>query len=375
MGRCQLDDTAILYLVMEFADEDLSQVLPNRSLTEAETSQMLPPVLSALRYLHRQGFVHGHLKPSNILAVEDQVKISSDGLWSMGGRGEHRGTPGPYDPPEITTGGTSPAGDIWSLGVTLVEVLTQRPGSIVPEGIPPGLAEIARHCLQPDPQSRWTLDRIAQSLGGPAAEIDAPASPPVVKPSVVKPSIVTDATPQTKSLRWRYIVPLAAVAGLAVLAMREFRSPPVSHPEVEQKAPVAQAQPALVKPEVAQPEIAQPEKVQSEKKKARPEKAPVETRPMASGEILDQVMPAVLPHAQATVRGKFMVDVRVHVDPSGSVSDAKIELHGPSKYFADLTLEAARKWRFRPSDAAQDWMLHFKFDKSGSTVVPVHESP
>jgi TonB family protein len=157
--------------------------------------------------------------------------------------------------------------------------------------------------------------------------------------------------------------------------MREFRSAPVNHPELEQKAPVAQTQPAKVQPEVAQTEKVQPEKVQPERKKARPEKAPVETRPMASGEILDQVMPAVLPHAQASVRGKFMVDVRVHVDPSGTVSDAKIEQHGPSNYFAGLTLEAARKWRFRPSDAAQDWMLHFKFDKSGSTVVPVHVSP
>jgi hypothetical protein len=363
-----LDDTAILYLVMEYADEDLSQVLPDRALTEAETSQMLPPVLSALRYIHRQGFVHGHLKPSNIMAVGDQVKISSDWLWSMGGRGEHRATPGPYDPPEIATGGTSPAGDVWSLGVTLVAVLTQRPGSVVPEGISPGLAEIARHCLQSDPQNRWTVDRIAESLGEPAAEISAPA--PVFKSTVVK-----GVAPPKKSFRWWYIVPVAVVAGLAVLAMREFQSAPVSHPEVEQKAPAAKTQPEKAQPEIAQTEKVQPEKVQPEKKKARPEKAPVETRPMASGEILDQVMPAVLPHAQASVRGKFMVDVRVHVESSGSVSDAKIELHGPSKYFADLTLEAARKWRFRPSDAAQDWMLHFKFDKSGSTVVPVHVSP
>ena len=96
---------------------------------------------------------------------------------------------------------------------------------------------------------------------------------------------------------------------------------------------------------------------------------------MASGEVLEQVMPVVSQRTKDNIRGKFMVDVRVHADPSGNVTDAKLDLHGPSKYFADLSLEAARKWRFRPSDAAQDWILHFKFEKSGFSVVPAHVSP
>lgn len=348
MGRCQLDDTAMLYLVMEYAEEDLSQVLPDRALTETETSQMLAPTVSALQYIHRQGFVHGHLKPSNIMAVEDQVKISSDGLWIVAGRGEHRATPGPYDPPEVATRGTSPAGDVWSLGVTLVEVLTQRRGLVLPETISPRLTDIVRHCVQSDPQVRWTVDQIAENLGGPAP---VPAK--------------RDAAPQKKSLRWRYVLPLVAVAGLAVLAMREFQSAPVSQP-----------QPEVAQPAIVQPEKAQPEKVQPEKGQATPEKAqPVETKPMVSGEILDQILPAATQHAQDGVRGKFMVDVRVHVDPSGSVSDAKLDLRGPSKYFAELSLDAARKWKFRPTDTAQDWILHFKIEKSGFSVVPVHVSP
>ena len=35
-GRCKLDNAYYLYLVMEYADEDLSQVLPIRSLTAEE---------------------------------------------------------------------------------------------------------------------------------------------------------------------------------------------------------------------------------------------------------------------------------------------------------------------------------------------------
>ncbi len=71
MGRCQLDNMELLYMVMEYAEEDLSQVLPDRPLTPEEAREMLVPTLDALAFLHSNGFVHAHLKPSNILAVND----------------------------------------------------------------------------------------------------------------------------------------------------------------------------------------------------------------------------------------------------------------------------------------------------------------
>ena len=45
---------------------------------------MLEPILDALSYIHANGYVHGHLKPSNILVVENEVKLSSDGLIPAG---------------------------------------------------------------------------------------------------------------------------------------------------------------------------------------------------------------------------------------------------------------------------------------------------
>src|SRR5205807_4278877 len=125
-GRCRMGSTEVLFAVMEYAEEDLSQILAERPLTPAETLDMLQPALEALAYLHRQGFVHGHIKPANIMAVEDQLKISSDGLCRID---EWRGDlwkPDVYDAPEIAGGEISPAADIWSLGMTLVEALTQR---------------------------------------------------------------------------------------------------------------------------------------------------------------------------------------------------------------------------------------------------------
>src|SRR5713226_409033 len=126
MGRCQLSDMELLYLVMEYAEEDLSQILPQRALTPAEAGEMLEPVLDALAYVHGQGFVHGHIKPANIMAVEDQLKISSDGLCRIDECRGGEAKPDLYDAPEFSGGEISPAADIWSLGMTLVEALTQR---------------------------------------------------------------------------------------------------------------------------------------------------------------------------------------------------------------------------------------------------------
>src|SRR4030088_1603282 len=92
-GRGELDGMELLYVVMEYAEENLSQILPERALTAEEARSMLPPVLRALRLVHDKGFVHGHIQPSNILAVGDQVKLSSDALSMAGERsGGRRGT-------------------------------------------------------------------------------------------------------------------------------------------------------------------------------------------------------------------------------------------------------------------------------------------
>ena len=76
----------LVYSVTEFAEEVLSEIIPERPLSPRETQEMLSPVLDALIYLHGKGFVHGHLKPSNIMVVGNQLKISGDGLRGHGTR-------------------------------------------------------------------------------------------------------------------------------------------------------------------------------------------------------------------------------------------------------------------------------------------------
>src|ERR1035437_5184033 len=68
-GQCLADGAPLLYAVTEYAEENLAEILPERSLTPTEVSEMLAPLLDALSYLHEKGLAHGRLKPSNIPVV------------------------------------------------------------------------------------------------------------------------------------------------------------------------------------------------------------------------------------------------------------------------------------------------------------------
>src|ERR1700674_4706343 len=65
-ARCELDGTELLYVVMEYAEENLSQILPERALTADETRGMLPPILRALQFVHDKGLGHEQIQPQII---------------------------------------------------------------------------------------------------------------------------------------------------------------------------------------------------------------------------------------------------------------------------------------------------------------------
>jgi TonB family protein len=238
-GRCRLGDFDLLYVLMEYAEENLSQFLRQRPLTPAEARDVLTPALQALAFLHGDGLVHGHLRPSNILAIEDQLKLSSDGISSLAepsnlppaetqqnAAASSLRHPSPYDAPEIAKGIISPAGDIWSLGITLVEALTQHlPASVgsaaqepvVPDTLPALFLDIVRHCLQRDPQRRWTVVEIAARLN----------------PGSVAPSA------SAATLAW---APSSAHVGTAAAPALVSAPPPPAAPSVS--APSAKSEPA-----------------------------------------------------------------------------------------------------------------------------------
>jgi TonB family protein len=87
--------------------------------------------------------------------------------------------------------------------------------------------------------------------------------------------------------------------------------------------------------------------------------------------IVNQVLPDIPRKAMSTINGKFRVQVKVKVDRTGKVVGSEFVSPGPSKYFANLTMQAARDWKFSPSDTeTRAWNLQFEFRRSGASVVP-----
>jgi len=360
-GRCQIDDTRLLYVVTEYAEENLAEILPLRPLSAAEASEMLRPSAEALAYLHKSGFVHGRIKPANIMAVGDQLKISADRLSKPGERGDAR-TPSVYDAPEAATAGLSPAADIWSLGATLVAVLTQNePGLnlsrepvVVPETISQAIREIAGRCLQIDPKQRFTASDILSRLQPQASRPPVPVSARVLETG----------RSAAHSKRWIIAPILAAALVLGVWVGSKF----VSHQPAVPAAEVGPAKPpADIPPEQSPAPFAE---------KAQPA-APAGTAP---GSVLHQVMPDVSRGAQNTIEGRLKVAVDVSVDASGNVSEAKFVSRGPSTYFASRAMSAARSWKFDPPQVngqavPSEWVLHFQFRRTSIDVSPVEKRP
>jgi len=74
------------------------------------------------------------------------------------------------------------------------------------------------------------------------------------------------------------------------------------------------------------------------------------------------------------------VSVQVSVDTSGNVSQATLSSPGPSKYFANQALTAARRWTFQPPQVAgqaspSEWILRFQFGRTSTQVFPAKIRP
>jgi len=364
-GSCQIDGALFLYVVMEYAEETLAEILPLRALSSAEVSEMLGPAAEALAALSHAGFVHGSIRPSNVMAVGNQLKLSVDGLGRSGDRGS--GMRSGYDAPEVAAVGLSAAADLWSLGMTLLAVLVQsepkrdfvgRRQVAVPASIPQPVKGIVQRCLEIDPARRGSVNDILKPFS-PRAFQKQPAadSQPVERH-----------TAQSWPKRW-IVVPLAAAALFLVawiggkMVHRQPAVPASETPAVASKSNVvSDSQPAAPSPGNAS-------SANSLVKKG-----------VVPGSILQQVPPEVSRGAQNTIRGRVKVSVQVAVDASGNVSEARLTSPGPSRYFAARALAAARRWRFNPPQvegkaAASDWVLRFHFGRTSTQVFPTEIKP
>jgi TonB family protein len=360
-GRFAIDGARLLYVVMEFAEENLAEILPLRALSPAEVSEMLRPTAEALAYLHDSGFAHGSIRPSNIMAVADQVKISTDSLRKIGERDSRE--PTPYDAPEVATTGVSPAADMWSLGATLVAIMTQQEMRIdsqggwarIPYKIPQPFYGIAQLCLRFDPRERCTAGDILSQSQKQTFQTQPPVDAKAVEQHVS----------QRRPKQWIVIAVVVAALLLVAWVGKNFMAHPPSVPAAESHSASSTAP--------AETSAAQPPAPFSEDKK------PAQTGTVR-GSVLQQVQPDVSRSAQNTIDGHIKVIIHVSVDASGNVSQAKFVSAGPSKYFSERALEAARRWKFNPPQidgqpAASEWTLRFQFGRAGTQVFPAENKP
>jgi TonB family protein len=410
VGRCQLGDLQFLFVVMEYAEQTLSQILPQRALSLGEVHEMLLPALSALAFLHRENLVQGQLKPSNILVVNDQLKLASDTVRPAGQSTANIAKSSVYAPPEAKDGRFSAAGDIWGLGITLVEALTQHLPSLpdsksgaatFPVALPPAFVDIVRQCLDRNPANRPTVAdveaRIKPEPPSPVASAPQPPlsvpEPPMSIPKHLARETTGRAAHREESPRRRWFVGalfLAAVAvwvGVYVLESRrslERAAPPIAAPPIA-APPIAappMAAPPIAAPQNPETSLSAPPEVSADSggKSAdirsapshlvsRPSDRPAQPLANSSPAVLHEAIPDVPRGARDTIHGHITVAVRVTVDRAGNVVDESLENRGPSKYFDRLATEAAKKWKFAPADdpVSRKWLLRFEFTRDGTT--------
>ena len=485
VGRCKIEDMELLYAAMEYAEENLAEILPHRALTTDEAREIVGTVSNVLVYLHGNNLTHGHIKPSNILAIGDQIKLASDTVQALNGQRDLGRERDAYDAPEIPSSSYAPPADVWSLGVTLVEALTQQPAflpfnenaePVIPTNVREPFREIARHALRRNANSRWSSAEIADHLNPaparsaqtaraaaaasaassasassvavatatlmptprassstktePTSPLSVPlsqepavplgqrlASPPPVSrapiPPPPLPRMETGSARKQTIVLPNYVVPLFAAVLVVVAAIV---LPKILH-RGTQTAAVVTPTPAVSAPAPTTDTSAStnsPEATPAPKQPAKSEAAPVghsddrppqrasssapasatlhssdsgaSATPQAAkaspgrGEVLDQILPRPSSSALATVQGTVRVLVRVHVDPAGNVSQATLENGGPSRYFADKSLEAARGWVFSPPDSdghsqPSQWLIRFEYTSSGIKAYPNQVSP
>lgn len=383
-GSCQLDKLVLLYVVMEYAEDNLAQILPHRALAPEEVRDLLEPALDALTFIHGKSLVHGRLKSSNVMAAQDQLKLSSDSLFRSGDPAGSLGPSSKYDAPEVASGNILPASDTWSLGMTLMEALTQRLPAVegmtepLPETVPAPFMGIAHCCLRRDPHRRCTVSDIGTRLQSSASTSQQASTVRI----------------PAASAKWRYLLPVAIVAlaaaalliGPKLLNPRPDTQPASSVSPQPPPSPEAQSAPrkqdATPVPAVVEtkPSAVKRRDERQKPKAGAPGPAPAPatvSAPLAGGsdrgKVLQRVEPVVSKSARNTISGTIKIRVKVEVDAAGNVERATFLTEGPSKYFARQSMQAAQQWKFAPAQAngqaaPSAWILYFGFRRSGTEV-------
>jgi hypothetical protein len=255
------------FIVMEFVDGvSLADRLRSGRLSPDEVATIGAQLAATLGYVHARGVVHRDIKPANALLPAPPsavpVKLADFGIARLlddtrvTATGMAVGTANYLSPEQATGHPVSPAGDVYSLGLVLLECLTgqvayaghgvaaavarlHRPPP-VPADLGTGWAQLLTAMTAIDPRDRLTAEQVAAELdrlatsssphGAITAAVVAPAGP---APTRTLPASTTDAPSRQRRLALLAaagLVAAAAVATAIALAVADRSTPTAGAP-------------------------------------------------------------------------------------------------------------------------------------------------
>ncbi|NWR77913.1 STK4 kinase, partial [Centropus unirufus] len=180
-----------LWIVMEYCGAgSVSDIirLRNKTLTEEEIATIVQSTLKGLEYLHFMRKIHRDIKAGNILLnTEGHAKLADFGVAgqltdTMAKRNTVIGTPFWMAPEVIQEIGYNCVADIWSLGITAIEMAEGKPPYadihpmraifMIPTNPPPTFrkpelwsdkfTDFVKQCLVKSPEQRATATQLLQ---------------------------------------------------------------------------------------------------------------------------------------------------------------------------------------------------------------------
>lgn len=229
------NDGGVYYMVLEFIPGETLQERMKRTsetgrqLSIEDASKFTGHISDAVGYAHQRGMVHRDIKPANImLDVQGQAILMDFGIVKILGGDSHTSTgavvgTARYMSPEIIRGEVADhRSDIYSLGVTLFEMLGGRPPFMadsamtlmmmhlndpIPnvrdfrQDVPPEMVRILERCLSKDRNDRYQsaselsadLRRALIDIGGHPTSVSVPG---MKKPQLDNQTVVEPAAPK-----------------------------------------------------------------------------------------------------------------------------------------------------------------------------------
>ena len=196
-GHTQVEGATVAYVVLKRPEESLDEVIRQRPLSKEEAGEVLMAVVRGLDELHSHGFVHGCVSPEHIVAIGEAIQLSVECAGRVGFAPRLHLREPRYRAPESAGQYVTPEADVWCLGATLVEVMTQQgcaeDCSEQAAKLPAPFDSIARRCLDADPETRAKL-----------GQVEALFRPAVVEPSEPKrrePAVAAAVPPPVTAMR------------------------------------------------------------------------------------------------------------------------------------------------------------------------------